>query len=474
MGYSDVLIGLQYGDEGKARVIDVIGGNYDIIARFNGGSNAGHTIETDKGRLVLHQVPSGVFYPDTILYVGSGCVINIEKLITEIENIENFGLKISKRLRLSSQATLIQPHHLLIDGIMGKAIGTTKNGIGPAYADKAFRAFNDRILNVRLGDVMADPSRFLAYVEKNLKNVVKEHSIKNVDVNKIMTNLRKATEEIRPYVEEDTLFLSKKVDSGRNVLFEGAQSFMLDVTKGTVPYVTSSNTAAAAAYVGGDLSPKHHRKTIGVAKAIMSRVGNGPFVSEFGGERSEKYCIEGDGALHDKNKEAQENVEKLLQSSNEFEIGKALRVLGNEYGSVTGRPRRVGILDLVQLRYAVRCNGIDELWLNKCDLLVDFAKTKYKDIPLITEYSLGGKKIDFVPTSEKECREIKGKAELKNGFVDDISGIRDYEKLPKELISLLTFVEKYVGCNLLGVGVGSNRYKYVLKDSKSSVKIQKN
>ena len=245
------------------------------------------------------------------------------------------------------------------------------------------RMVNNRLVNIKLGDLQDNPKLF-DQIEENLLRKIKKHEVKDYDVTTTMNNLQAAFTKLQLYIQPDTLFLQKQIELGKRVLFEGAQSVMLDVTKGMAPYVTSSSTVAGAAFVGGDVSPKFHRKTIGVAKAIMSRVGNGPFISEFGGEESEKYCID---PLHTKDYEAKTyNSEKLLVSDNPFEVGIALRMLGNEYGSTTGRPRRIGMLDLVQLAYTAKMNGVDMIFLNKCDLLIDFAKTKIKQIPIVTGY----------------------------------------------------------------------------------------
>lgn len=462
-GYSDVLIGTQFGDEGKARVIDLIAKDYDIIARFNGGPNAGHTIETKKGKVVLHQVPSGIFYPKMILYVGSGCVLNLEKMAKEIAEIESFGVKLKGRLHISSQASVIQPHHILIDSATGKFIATTKNGIGPAYADRALRIDHKRILNIRLGDLLNNELYFLSAIEENVTHVVTNYKIKDFNLKEFTKNFKTAFDKIKPYIENDTLYIGKQVENGKKVLFEGAQSFMLDVVRGIVPYVTSSNTVAGGAYVGGDLSPKYHRKTIGVVKLIMSRVGNGPFVSEYGGEKSEKYCIEDEGLKNNKKRESKYDIAKLLTSSDLFDLGIALRFIGNEYGATTGRPRRVGMLDLVQLKYAVMANGIDEVWLNKADSLIDFAKTKLQKIPVVVGYKLHGKTIDYVPSSDKECRSIVPVVKYFATFSENISEARSYKKLPKSLIELFAVVEKQIGCKILGVGIGPRREQYFLK-----------
>lgn len=458
-GYADVLIGLQYGDEGKAKVIDLIAKNYDIIARFNGGANAGHTIETDSKRVALHQIPSGIFYKNTLLYVGSGCVIDICKMVEEIKMVEGLGIKLAGRLHISDSASIVQPHHVLVDIHTAGKIGTTKNGIGPAYADKAMRMVNGRHVNIRLGDLLDDPSLF-ADIQENLERKISKHNAEGFDVEKLITDLKKDLQKLLPYIQRDTLFLQKLVESGKNVLFEGAQSVMLDVTKGLVPFVTSSSTVAGAAFVGGDLPPSYHRQTIGVAKAIMSRVGNGPFVSEFGGEKSEEYCKD---PKHNKDYEKETyDTKKLLASGNPFEVGIALRQLGNEYGTVTKRPRRIGSLDLVQLAFAVKSNGVDLLFLNKCDLLVDYAKTKSKKIPLVTQYTLENKIIDYIPGSNSSYRKVQAKTEQHESFTENVSTIKSADKLPIALKDLLKVIEAHVGCKLFGIGTGAKREEFIL------------
>lgn len=459
-GFSDVLIGLQYGDEGKARIIDTIAEEYDVIARFNGGSNAGHTIETGGIRISLHQVPSGVFYPQKLLYVGSGCVVNPVKLTAEIQEVEAAGIALDERFRLSGLATLVQPHHVLIDRLTGSAIGTTGQGIGPAYSDRAKRLDGGRLLNIRVGDLLSDRSKTFALVRENLVHTVNRRKLADIDIDRIMEEFAQTASAIVKYIEPDTLYMSKLVAKGLNVLFEGAQSFMLDVTKGSVPYVTSSATLAAAAYVGGDLPPKLHRKTIGVAKAIMSRVGWGPFASELGGTRSEHYCMK--PAVDDvRAAEAVLDVDRLIASEDPFEVGIALRVLGNEYGATTGRPRRVGYLDLVQLAYAVRSNGVDELFLNKCDSLADYAKTRNGTMPVASGYRQNERSIDYVPASADAYRAIDVLTEQLPCFDADISHARSTSQLPNELTSFIERIES-IACPVRGIGVGPRREQYVL------------
>ncbi len=458
VGYSDVLIGLQNGDEGKARIIDQLAEDYDIIARFGGGPNAWHTIQKEQRKIALHQIPSGVFYPDKELYVGSGCVVNLEKLVAEMEELTKLDIDLTSRLHISSQATLIQPHHVLIDQEAGKEIGTTMNGIGPVYADRAMRIYGNRVLNIRLGDLVHD---FDLALRQILDNLGTRSKLSTSDIRKIVDGFKQSFDKIFPFVEKDTLFLDSRVRNGKNVLFEGAQSFMLDVVKGTVPYVTSSQTVAGHAYVGGDLSPRYHRKVIGVAKAIMSRVGNGPFVSELGGKKSEKYCMEEGGRAHVKSVESSLAVSEMLLSQDEFEVGIALRVLGDEYGASTGRPRRMGILDLVQLAYAVRINGVDDLYLNKCDRLRDFSDSHIQGIPVVTDYLLEGRAIDYVPGSSAEYCRVMPSRTVFPGFNTSISERRTTADIPKELKHLLTYIEDRCGCKIKGIGVGPVRDQFI-------------
>ncbi len=473
-GYADVLIGLQYGDEGKARIVDMLAKDYDVIARFNGGANAGHTIETkDGGKVALNQVPSGIFYPGKILYIGSGCVVNVEKLAIEIEKLKNLKgstskagqvkIDLSKRLRISCQASVVQPHHLLIDAETGKTIGTTKNGIGPCYADKALRMDGERLLNIKLGDLLDDSQEYFKKIKANYLAVCGKYGMDHAHADMIIATMESFFNRIKEYIEPDTLFLEKKAKKGARILFEGAQSVMLDITKGSVPYVTSSNTVTASAYVGGDLSPSYHRKTIGVAKAIMSRVGHGPFASELGGERSEKYCMstEGGKTKYPQAVEAKYEIEKLLKSGDYFDIGVALRILSYEYGTVSARPRRVGMLDLVQLKYAILMNGVNELMINKCDMLNVFARTKRGVLPIVDGYSLEGRDIDYVPGTVKAYYNVKTNVKYKKCFSEDISGVKKFAKLPAELRALLKEIESYCGCKIAGVGVGPEREQFV-------------
>jgi len=467
-GFADIVLGLQYGDEGKARVIDNLAKDYDIIARFNGGANAGHTIANERGSIAVRQIPSGIFYPQTTLYIGSGCVINIEKIAGEIKELKKLGIDLTKRLKISSQASIVQPHHILLDELLGEGIGTTKNGIGPSYADRAIRMRGEQIVNIRACDLLDDPKHFFAAILSNLKEtqtIYKKSSHNNVE------SLKKAFAEIKPYIELDPLYLEKRVERGAKVLFEGAQSVMLDVVKGSVPYVTSSSTIAAAAYVGGDLSPKYHRKTIGVIKAIMSRVGNGPFPPEFGNKKSEEYCAaatkDGKPAYAKEYEATTYAIDKFIASDDPFEVGIALRMLSGEYGTGTKRPRRVGCMDLVQLAFVTKMNGVDELIITKCDMLNVYSRTKSQKMPIVTGYTLNGKKIDYVPAATSSFYRVKPVIEYQKSFSEDVSSIRKFALLPKPLQAFIKELEGVSGCRVIGLGVGPKRDQYIQCASKN-------
>jgi adenylosuccinate synthase len=457
---STVLIGLQFGDEGKARILDYLAKNCDVVARFNGGANAGHTIEHKDKKIILHQIPSGVLYNNVLLYIGSGCVINPVKTVDEIRHVESQGCNLNKRLFISSKTTLVLPHHIVRDKEEGRQIGTTGNGIGYAYSAQALRTRSGLIENVRIGDIIENKD-LLVSVAKRLIETMNEFNLK-IDVDVEMTKFYHSVLHLKQYVIDDPMFLERIADKDKKIIFEGAQSVMLDVINGTVPFVTSSRTIAAAAYTGGDISYKHHKKTIGIAKAIMSRVGNGPFVSEFGGSRSEKYCAEENGTAHTKEKEhAANKAENLLKSKDLFEVGIGLRMIGGEYGATTKRPRRIGMLDLVMLKQNCDLNGVDELYINKFDSLCDFNNTSLKGIPVVVAYKLKGKTIDYMPSSTVSLQECEPVIKYFPKMPESIKTARTKAKLPKQAKDLIKFIEKFTNTKMKGVGVGPKREEFV-------------
>lgn len=446
-GYADVLVGLQYGDEGKAKIIDVLAPNYDVIARFNGGANAGHTIDTPQGQISLKQVPSGIFNENTKLYVGSGCAVNLWKLSVELDAIAAHGIDLRGRLRLSDRCAVVQPMHLLLDQRNGRQIGTTNNGIGPCYADRVMRMRDGIQVNIQLRDLLRDTDAALAAM---VKNVAGELSVATdqvrQEVDEQLRSLPSLIDKLRPYVESDRAYLSKLVNQGARVLFEGAQSIMLDVVHGDQPYVTSSHTIPSYAFVGGDLSSRYHRFTIGVAKAVVSRVGQGPFPAELGGERSAKYCADAAITGLGKRVEAEQyKPEELLKSKDAFDVGMALRMMTGEYGTGTGRPRRIGMLDLSQLKEVVQTFGIDFVYINKFDCLSLYEKTVYGGVPVLMPLAEGQSH------GEGEVKVLPAFPVLPSG-----SSLKP-EDLPTALVELKAFIECRIGAEVVGVGLGPER-----------------
>ncbi|GHJ49373.1 adenylosuccinate synthetase [Catellatospora sp. TT07R-123] len=444
-GYADVLVGLQYGDEGKAKIIDLLAPDYDIVARFNGGANAGHTIDTPQGRVVLQQVPCAIFQPGTLLYIGSGCAVNLWKLVAELDQIAAHGVDLTGRLHVSDRAAVVQPVHLIVDERNSAGIGTTKNGMGPCYADRAYRMRGGARTNLQLRDVLADPAGTVAAMraaaEAELAASGGDTAAAHRDLEERLTSFAACVERVRGYVQPRRTWLAEQVGAGARVLFEGAQSMMLDVVHGDQPYVTASHTVPAYAYVGGDLPPRFHRYTIGVAKAVMSRVGNGPFPSELGAERSAAYFAQAVSTGRGRAEEhAEFDVQLLRASTDELELGIAMRMLTHEYGSGTGRPRRIGILDLEQLREMVVAVGVDVVYLNKVDCLSLYGETMFNGIP-----------VRVPATAEHGATRV-----LPSFSAAQLDAARP-DELPLELLEFRSFVEREIGVPVIGFGMGPQR-----------------
>ena len=478
-GESIVGIGVQFGDEGKIKEFNEIikeivkylrgKGKSLVCARYNGGSNAGHGFFIEDKHLVTHAIPSGFADPSTILYIGSGCVLNPVKINHEIAEIESFGFDIRNRLFISPKASLVQPYHPLLDSISGKGIGTTQNGIGQAYADQAARAFGSRLKNIPLGEYVKNPRGMRRHVKANLEEFMDSHGdslpkkIKtSFSLSESMDLFHTNTMLLGQCLAPRMGFLRDLVQDGNDVFFEGANSAMLDCVTGYPPNVTSSRTVAAAAYTGGDLSVRYHRKTIGVAKAIMSRVGSGPFVSEFGGARSEAHCKAGNGKKYRREVELRLfDPEQLLKSSDLYDIGIALRILFGEYGATTMRPRRMGMLDLVMLRDTCAANDVDELYLNRVDSLYVLSRSSLPGIPLVTAYELDGKRLDHMPSTNYDLSRATPVIEYFPHISRDISGARSLKDLPREVKGLIGRIEGSIESRIFGIGVGPGEGAFV-------------
>lgn len=466
-GYADIVIGMQHGDEGKGRFVDGMAKDYDWVVRYNGGPNAGHTVKANGTEIALNAIPSGVVHPDKKLFIAAHCVVDPVGLCHEIERVEAAKLTVRDRLRISPQASVIQPAHVLVDKrTMKGKVGTTGKGIGPAYAWQAMRVENDRQLDIRMGDLLHNWEWASDMIRRNLEAEMERLGVsgKDLDVDATMQELARCMEQIEGMIEFDPQLLQKEIRNKARILLEGAQAFALDRTYGITPNVTASNTGVAAAFVSTGIPVDFKRKAYGVAKLIPSRVGHGKFVPELGGERSEAHAMRDGGAYHTKQKERElygDRVEEMLASEDPLEVGIALRMRGGEYGATTARPRRIGMWDEMQVRYAVETNGLDGVYLTKGDCLADFARTRKGMIPVVTGYRIGDKRIDYIPTTDAELKTVDPVVEHFPAFGRDIADAREIADLPPELTDFLRGVRERLGTELMAVGVGPDRTQVV-------------
>ncbi len=414
----DLLLGLQWGDEGKGKIVDVLTGDYDIIARFQGGPNAGHTLEFDGIKHVLHTIPSGIFHPDATNVVGNGVVIDPVIFQRELEQLEGFDIDIQKSLLVSRKAHLILPTHRLLDAASeaakGKAkIGSTLKGIGPAYMDKTGRN------GLRVGDLELPDwkERYRALADKHQAMIHFYDVDIQYDLQELEAAFFTAVEQLQQLTFIDSEeYLYQALKAGKKILAEGAQGSLLDIDFGTYPYVTSSNTTAAGACTGLGIAPGQIKEVFGIFKAYTTRVGSGPFPTE----------------LFD-------------------EDGKTMGRVGNEFGATTGRPRRCGWLDLVALKYAVRVNGVTRLMMMKADVLSGF-----ETIKVCTAYHYQGKQIDHLPYSLEAPYVTPVYRELP-GWKEDLTGMTRADALPKALQDYIDFLEQQLGVPIGIVSVGPDR-----------------
>lgn len=413
-----VVVGTQWGDEGKGKITDFLAENAEVVARYQGGNNAGHTILIEDKKYKLHLIPSGIFYSDKTCVIGNGMVINPAALIEEIKYIHDNGFS-TENLKISDRAHVIMPYHLVLDGLEEESkgenkIGTTRKGIGPAYMDKAARN------GIRIADLMS-AGEFEAKVRRLVaeKNVLIQQVYKSqpLDVEPIIAEYLEYAEFIRPYVTDTSVVLNDSIDQGKRVLFEGAQGVMLDIDQGTYPFVTSSNPTAGGVCIGSGVGPTKINQVIGVAKAYTTRVGDGPFPTE----------------LHD-------------------ETGNWIREKGNEYGTTTGRPRRVGWFDSVVVRHARRVSGITGLSLNSLDVLSGLETVK-----ICTGYMYKGQLIEHYPASLSMLAECEAVYEEMPGWNEDITGCRTLNDLPAATRNYVERVSQLTGIPIAIFSVGRNR-----------------
>lgn len=412
----DVILGLQWGDEGKGKIVDFFAPRYDVIARFQGGPNAGHTLYVNGSKVVLHQIPSGIFHENKINLIGNGVVLDAVTLKRECKTVSDFGVDYQKNIFISDRTHLILPTHRALDKASEKAkghekIGSTLKGIGPAYMDKTGRN------GLRVGDLL-DKSFTTQYIKLRLKHQKLLDSMNfDEDISIWEEEFFEAIEFMRQFqFVNGEYFINEKISQGKKVMAEGAQGSMLDVDFGTFPFVTSSNTISAGVCTGLGVAPQKIKDVIGVTKAYCTRVGGGPFPTE----------------LNDA-------------------TGEELRKIGNEFGATTGRPRRCGWIDLVALRFACMVNGVTQLLMTKADVLDAFEELK-----VCTSYKINGKSVKEVPfqmtrvTIEPELKSFKG-------WKTDISGVKNSADIPKPMKEYVSFINDYLGVKVAYISNGPGR-----------------
>ena len=413
-----VLVGAQWGDEGKGKATDLLGSRVDYCVRYQGGNNAGHTVVIGDRKFALHLLPSGILTPEVIPVIGNGVVIDVAVLFEEIDGLEAQGINTSNLL-ISANAHLITPYHVTLDKVterfLGNSkIGTTGRGIGPSYADKTSR------LGIRVQDLF-DEKILRAKIEGSLlsKNqvLVKVFNRRAVTVDEVVENLMEHAERLRPYVSDTSLILNRALAENKVVLLEGGQGTLLDVDHGTYPFVTSSNPTAGGACAGSGIGPTKITGVVGILKAYTTRVGSGPFPTE------------------------------LLD-----EDGEKLRTIGGERGVTTGRPRRCGWFDAPIARYATRINGLTDIFLTKLDVL-----TGWEKIPVCVAYEIDGKRTEELPMTQTEFHHAKPIYEMLPGWTEDISGAKTMEDLPVNARSYIKYLEEISGAPISAVGVGQDR-----------------
>ncbi|GJM24531.1 MAG: adenylosuccinate synthetase [Phycisphaerae bacterium] len=420
------VVGMGWGDEGKGKIVDLLAGGFDVVVRFNGGANAGHTVRIGDDSFALHLLPSGVLRDKAISVIGPGVVVDPIALIEEIEGLEARGIDLAGRLLVSDRAHLVMPYHKLEDrlrdsGTQGKKIGTTAKGIGPCYAEKMLRSSAFRMIDLVHLDRHTD--RLKAVCERKAA-VLEAMGADDAGINTIAINydeinstLEIAERKLSKYVAETTSCLEDAVAKGQQVLFESANGMLLDIDHGTFPYVTASHTGLNGVPAGAGVSPHLVRRCVGVTKAYATRVGNGPFPSELLDERGDR-----------------------------------IREVGREFGTTTGRPRRCGWLDAVTLRQTKLLGGVTEIAMMHMDTLSGMA-----EVGICTGYSLRGEAIRSMPADSEDFAAVDPHIEMLPGWKDDVSGVTKFESLPAEARNYVTQVEELVGAPITMVSVGPER-----------------
>jgi adenylosuccinate synthase len=426
----DVLLGLQWGDEGKGKVVDFLAEKYDVVARFQGGPNAGHTLVLNGKKHVLHTIPSGVFRPNVLNLIGNGVVIDPTTLRREMEGLIAAGVNFKDNLFISKKAQLILPSHRMLDAVMeaskgAQKIGSTLRGIGPTYTDKIARR------GLRMGDIFADnfKERY-EELKATHKQLAKIYPEVDFDLAAEEAKWMESIEYLKQYrFVEGEYFINQQIKAGKKVLAEGAQGSMLDIDFGTYPYVTSSNTISAGVCNGLGVAPQHIGEVIGITKAYCTRVGGGPFPTE----------------LHD-------------------EVGEQIRQAGGEFGATTGRPRRCGWIDLPQLKYTIMLSGVTQLVMTKVDVLNDF-----NELCAATAYEYpDGRQSEEVPFDMTNSK-IKPVFKAYQGWNEDLDGIRQFEDFPQNLQDYILEMEEILGVKITMISTGPERESLIIREAAATV-----
>ena len=414
MENSLILVGTQWGDEGKGKIVDYFSEKFSAVCRFQGGHNAGHTIYNDKKKFVLHLIPSGIFYDHVSCFIGQGVILSLDSLLEEVETIESKGINLDGKLRISRYCSLLLPVHAKIDQLREdnkNKIGTTRRGIGPAYEDKtarrsikAFDLEDDSLLEDKLKNL-------LDYYNFQIENI---HKAEKFNYQEVFDNLKETYSKTSKFFGDVTDSLEEIYEKGNHILYEGAQGTLLDVDYGTYPYVTSSNTLATSVGVGSGFPKSIYADVLGIVKAYTTRVGEGPFPTE----------------LHD-------------------EYGEKIAKIGNEFGATTGRPRRCGWLDLVALKYSAKLNNLTSLCVTKLDVLDTFSEIKVCD-----EYEIDN---EIVQYKSRQLHKVKPKYKIFKGWEQSLSQCQNYSELPKEAREFLEFIEDYTKVKISLISNGPQR-----------------
>ncbi|MGL4561954.1 MAG: adenylosuccinate synthase [Brevinema sp.] len=421
---ANIIVGTQWGDEGKGKIIDSLGSNIDCVVRFGGGNNAGHTVHVGGEKFILHLLPSGVLHQNSKCLLGAGVVIDPAVFLKEIDNLEQRGIN-TDHVLISERAHLIMPYHVLLDQLWEQfkgenKIGTTKRGIGPCYSDKFER------IGLRVGDLL-NPKLFkekltrVLFIKNQILTKIFNHNALSFE--KIYEDYMDMALQIRPRITNVEEYLHMVLSSNHTILLEGSQASMLDIDYGHYPYVTSSSPTAAGACVGSGIAPKYIDRIIGVCKAYATRVGEGPFISELKNDQ-----------------------------------GEWLREKGAEYGSTTGRPRRCGWLDTVVVKHSVELNGLTEIALTKIDVL-----TGLKEINICTAYEINGQEIKYIPTDINHNNIALPIYETLAGWDEDISKCRSFKELPLNAQKLIYRIEELINCHISMISNGSDRSQLIMR-----------